>query len=618
MKKHQLLIVFAFCLATLLATAQNDTVVFSARGGFYDDTFSLELYNAYSQNHIRYTVNGNRPTAQSPLYTEPLLLDTSLYSKSDIYTIQVALDELFYLPDSVNHCIVIRAAVFDENDSCVSNVTTQSYFIRALEGDTHGLPAVSISADSLELFGFERGILVPGATFDSLFPTTTGNYWMRGREWERVINVEYYDYQDNGGINQTCGVRTHGNRARLHHQKGLKIYAREEYGKKRFKHQFFEESPLKSFKHLVLKPYSTLFPFSGIQDWICGRMALGIGLEAGLCRPVCLFINGEFWGIYFLQEKMDERFLEDHFDIDIEHCNIISNWHELECGRIEPFQEMMDWLETADLSTEENYHHINELVDIDNFIDYIILETFIANNDWPGNNSRCWQMDGGKWRWIFFDGDAALNNNSVDPFGNPIPLDVFGNATYSGDYTWPASRESTLLFRRLFENWDFYLKFDHRLRELCQTSFLYENTVVHYLQIFGLLAPMIEAQSFRYGNPSSEPYWLYACMLTDDFLKNRVDSYLAEWETFWNVPEYTESESLYCYPNPSSGELHLCIPTELSGNNEIAIYDLLGRKVFSQAFPQTREFIEITINPALSPGVYILKMNGLTQRIVRY
>ena len=48
--------------------AQNDTVVFSARGGFYDEVFSLELYHAQPQNHIRYTTNGNRPTAQSPLY----------------------------------------------------------------------------------------------------------------------------------------------------------------------------------------------------------------------------------------------------------------------------------------------------------------------------------------------------------------------------------------------------------------------------------------------------------------------------------------------------------------------------------------------------------------------
>ena len=113
-------------------------------------------------------------------------------------------------------------------------------FIKALGCDTHGLPVVSICADSLDLFGFEQGILVPGIHFDSLNPEISGNYFQKGREWERVSNVEFYDYSDNGGINQICGLRTHGNRARRQPQKGLKIYARQEYGNKHFHHQFFE------------------------------------------------------------------------------------------------------------------------------------------------------------------------------------------------------------------------------------------------------------------------------------------------------------------------------------------------------------------------------------------
>ena len=68
------------------AKAQNDTVLFSAKGGFYEEVLQLELFNYYPQNHIRYTTNGTRPTAKSQLYEEPLLLDTSKYSKSDIYT----------------------------------------------------------------------------------------------------------------------------------------------------------------------------------------------------------------------------------------------------------------------------------------------------------------------------------------------------------------------------------------------------------------------------------------------------------------------------------------------------------------------------------------------------
>ena len=179
----------------------------------------------------------------------------------------------------------------------------------------------------LDLFDYERGIFVLGINYYPQYPEITGNYYMKGREWERAINVEFYEATDNSGINQTCGLRTHGNRARKMPQKGLKIYAREEYGKKRFQHKFFETTPISSFKHLLIKPFSTLYPYSGIQDYVCSQMAIGMGLESGHSRPVVLFINGEYWGVYFLQEKMDERYLEDHFGIDIEHVNIINAWN---------------------------------------------------------------------------------------------------------------------------------------------------------------------------------------------------------------------------------------------------------------------------------------------------
>ena len=107
------------------------TVTFSAAGGFYDASFELGLQcnGAYQ---IRYTTNGNNPTGTSALYESPLALDEALYSKSDIYTIQTACDELFFAPETVRHCITLRAAAFDEAGNRVGPVATQSYFIRSL------------------------------------------------------------------------------------------------------------------------------------------------------------------------------------------------------------------------------------------------------------------------------------------------------------------------------------------------------------------------------------------------------------------------------------------------------------------------------------------------------
>ena len=620
------LLVWFFVFAFVSAKAQNDTVVFSASGGFYEEVFALQLANTNPQNHIRYTVNGNRPTAQSPLYVSPILLNESNYSKSNIYTIQISPDNLVFIPDSIQHCLVIRAAAFDENDSCVSAVTTNSYFIRALGCDTHGLPAVSLCADSLDLFDYERGIMVPGVFFDPTNPQLSGNYYQKGIEWERLVNVEYRDCANNGGINQACGLRAHGNRARRQPQKGLKIYAREEYGEKRFKYTFFEDCPYNNFKHLVLKSFSTLYPNTSIQDYICGQTALDMDLEAGQSRPVVLFLNGEYWGIYFLQEKMDERFLEDHFNLDIEHCNIVGNWIGVaehggpidnEGNNVE-FTELMDWLDTTDLSKTRNYQRLGALIDIDNFIDYIIFETFVANNDWPANNMRCWKMDRGRWRWMFFDGDAAFNSYGIDPYGNPTTLDVFGNATYTGSYTWPSSERATRLFRKCLENDGFVSRFESRLSELCRDVLNYENMSRYYRHVKEMLSHEIDNQSFRFDNPDSFGFWSWACTLTDDFLANRQETYTFEWSSFMGLDEYDALRSFFCYPNPSSDEIHILVDAEYQGNEELAIYDMMGRKVFAQACHLLEGESHIIISPSLSAGVYVLRVGCNTQRIVRY
>lgn len=598
-----------FLIVPLLGWAQNDTVVFSSPGGFYADVFSLELYNAHSQNHIRYTTNGNRPTAQSQRYTEPLVLDEHLYSKSDIYTIQISPEEFIFIPDSIRHCIVIRAAVFDENDSCISPVATNSYFIRTLGCDTHGLPAISLCADSLDLFDYERGIMVPGITYDPLNPNYSGNYCMGGKAWERLCNVEFYEL-DNQGINQEAGLRTHGKSSRLFSQKGLKIYAREEYGKKRFKHEFFETIPHNSFKHLVLKPFSSTWNGGGCCDYLCNHFAQSLNVESLASRPFVLFINGEYWGVYFLGEKPDERYLEDHFNINLEQVNIIGDWYgHNECGSSDNFNALFDWMEQADLRNQDEYAFASQRIDIENFIDYQIFEIFTYNLDWPANNVRFWQQGDGKFRWIFFDGDGCLQ---IQDFA------AFANATYEGDDLYPSSKRATLFFRKLLENPDFKSQFVSRFAELVGTHLSYASTKPVFDHIKDLLEDEVNNQVERFHKPSSFDSWLgYSMYEVNRFLELQPDRINDSLKNFIYINEY-ESLVFQCYPNPSSQEIHLHLDAQAFSANEIAIYNLMGQKVFSMPCLFTSGTNEITLHPDLAPGVYLLNLGRQTHRIVRY
>ena len=523
-----------------LLPAQEERVLFSAPGGFYDNSFTLTLSCLYPNHHIRYTTNGNQPTATSVRFEAPLFLDGHLFSTSNIHTIPIAPEGQMFYPETVEQCIVIRAAVFDDNDSCVSPTATNSYFIQSLGNDSHGLPVISICADSLDLFSYDYGIMVPGTHFDPANPQWTGNYYKTGKAWERVSNVEFYE-TDNTGINQIAGLRTHGGNGRRYQQKSLKIYAREEYGKKRFKHPFFESIPNNNFKHLVLKPFSSSWTPAGMEDHICSAIARQLRLETLASRPAILFLNGTYWGIYFIHEKADERFLEDHFDVDLDDCDIVGNWHKLcEYGNADDFFETMNHLEFADLTDPMEYQRLEHDFDLESFIDYQILELFLANTDWPSNNMRCWREGNGKWRWIFYDGDACLKAETFD---------VFANATYIGSETWPSCTRATLLFRRLMANESFRQRFQDRCLELLDTHLHDRSTREPLIETQNRIQEEILSQSKRFNFPENLPAWQQACRNINDFLQRRPESFKKMLERYMQSAPWMWEEWI-CYAEP--------------------------------------------------------------------
>lgn len=581
---------------------------FSVPGGFYEESPMLEIYPFYQQHHIRYTINGNRPTAQSRLYTEPLLLDESLYSTSDIYTIQISPDYLVYVPDSVQHCIVIRAAVFDQNENCISEIATNSYFIHSLGCDTHGMPAVSLCADSLDLFDYERGIFVPGVHFNSLNEDWTGNYYQTGDAWERPSNVEFYEL-NNQGINQQAGLRTHGGNGRRFQQKCVKIYAREAYGKKRFEHRFFENLPNESFKHLVLKPFAASWSKTGANDHLCNEIAAQLNVETLASRPVVVYLNGEYWGVYYIHERPDERYLEDRFGVDIDNVNLISNWAGLcDNGSNAHFLDLFDWFQNADLTDPDNYAYAASKIDIDNFIDYQIFELYSENTDWPANNMRCWQEGDGRWRWIFYDGDACLRW---------LTYNAFDNAVYEGDETWPSSTKATLFFRRLLENPTFKNQFSDRFYELLDTAFDYSVTGPMYTAIRATLEPEIPFQSNRFNYPESVEEWETDNEHLNWFLLRRTENILEPLNTFLGGPEIPQISVLQCIPNPTTGALRVVFDAECSSISEIAVFDMVGHKVFSYSCYFNRGSNEINLNLNTAPGIYVLRIADKTAKVVK-
>ena len=149
---------------------------------------------------------------------------------------------------------MLRAAVFTNDDQLVSEVFTNSYFIASI-GKKHELPIISLVVSPDDLFNHEEGLMVPGVHWDEDNPFWTGNYYMRNDDlWEKPVYVSFFEPDGSVGFKQNAGLRTHGGNSRRLLQKGLKIYARDEYGEDKFDYQLFESRETSSFKRLVLGP----------------------------------------------------------------------------------------------------------------------------------------------------------------------------------------------------------------------------------------------------------------------------------------------------------------------------------------------------------------------------
>ena len=606
--KNRIASLLLLLLVALPHIVPSQNVVFSASGGFYEKPFPLTLSCPDESLTIHYTINGNTPTVSDLTYNSPLLLDESLYSQSHIYTIFNCPGEKWFLPDTIQQCIVIRAAAFDALGQRKGKVSTNTYLIQSLGCDTHGLPVVSLCADSLDLFSFSRGIFVPGAWQSSSLPQWTGNYFCKGREWERCCNVEFYEL-DNRGINQQAGLRTHGGASRRFQQKGLKLYAREEYGKKRFKHHFFDDAPIENVKHLTLKPFRcSNWLQIGLNDALAHRVARRMDMDVLGTRATVMFLNGEYWGIYYLEEATDERYLEDHYDVDPDSCNIIKNWNTLDNGDDAEWQELYDWLEDADVSLPENYDYLCSKIDMHNFIDYLVFELYSANVDWPANNVRCWQAEDRKWRWFFFDGDGCFFRD----------WDVFANIIDTSDNLGPSNATSTLFYRRLLRNEEFVTALRSRFGELMATRLNYGHTGPVLDALRAEIEDEVPNQSYRFHFPINISRWSADLEVIDAFLRGRNERMNEQIEAFMNVFSDEEMVSFACYPNPFSNEIHISIDADAFGANEIAIYDMLGRKVFAMPLQSENANPIITFNPHLNAGVYVLRIGKLTQKIVKY
>ena len=592
-------ILYILTVALLPIVAQGQ-VTFSHPGGFYTDTFSLSMTMAEPTCTIHYTLNGCVPTADDPQYTEPLPMSTELYSRSELYRIVASPRHIWHSPDSVEHAIVVRAALFDSQGQRCSKVTTATYFIDTLLGRHISLPVVSLCVDSAALFDHDTGIYVPGALYDSLNWEITGNYCQHGREWERWASFTFYNH-DSTSISQTCGLRIRGASQRLKRQKSFSLYSRAEYGAKKFNYRFFVNRSQTSYKRLALRGWDATYGWddTGVNDWLCQKIADSLLCDNLASRPVALFINGEYWGIYFLSEKADEHYIEEHHGVDHDDVDLLSWWDgTVESGSADRWQSLWEWFADADLTTDDNYRYLADKIDMDAIIDYIIAEVFVSNVDWPGNNLRFWSTPETKWRWIFYDADAALSLYRPNS-------EILGYLTCDDStMTYPSSPYATLLFRQLLSNAEFRNKAIERFHHLASTAFAYGRTRCLLDTILDLVEAEVPHQQARFDNGITLEIWRTRIDYIYNYLEQKAISMPTDFADHVGINS-TEQPFTRIFPNPTKGQAMLYLGTA-TGDITIGIYDIYGHT----AGTINSNGQSCLVLPTLPRGVYLIHVGN--------
>ena len=426
---------------------------FSCESGFYDKEFDLTLEINDSSKNIHYTTDGSTPTNKSEIFSESIRIkDRTKDEKVLTFIDGISPDQ--YTPDgNLPMGTVIRAAAFDKN-GVSGPVVTNTYFVGINRSEKYSDAAViSLVTDADNLFDYEKGIYVFGKAFDDwkeqvdISTVNTweyeGNYSQKGKEWERPVNFELMEPDGSVGFEQQFGARIMGTATRTYIQKSFRLYSRDEYGNKNIDYALIpgvskendDTQELKKYKTFLLRNGGNDCDYTKIRDPFIQKLFSDRDYTTQGSRPAVVFINGEYWGLYSIQEDYSDNYLQYNYDIDKNDVVMIKRG-ELEEGLPEDselYSELVD-LYSADLSDDKNYQKLCDVFDVQSSIDYFCTLLLTANEDCIfnyDNNWRIWRSrsvtdnpyQDGKWRFMLYDTEFSLglykdgmnaNDNSIE------------------------------------------------------------------------------------------------------------------------------------------------------------------------------------------------------------
>jgi len=493
---------------------------FLSDGGFYAASQAIELTSYNESAMIRFTLDGSKPNITSEVYNGPIIIDSTT---------------------------VIRAQVF-EDSILPSPIKTETYFIN----EEFTLPVISMATDPVYLWNEEIGIHVAGINGNYGCDETYSNY---NQDWERPISFEYYNIDEDLGFKFNAGIKIFGGCSRGHAQKSLAIYAKNKYDTDIINYQLFNDKLINQFKSFILRnsgsdwSHSEYYPGTMLRDGMMQSLVINqMDIDYQAYQPAIIFLNGMYWGILNIREKLNGDYLESNHDVDADNVDIIKRNVTVYAGDAEHFYSLLSFIESDGTTLNENYQYIKTQMEVNEYINYQISEIYFANKDWPGNNIKYWRpkTETGKWRWILTDTDAGF-----DLYDSSFSHNTFENAS-----TWNGSVDCILaqncgenddmeiyLFKKLLENSEFQNDFINRFAFYLNTTFQ-PNRVINIINSLNIN------------------------------IEQEMQRHLAKWGDVVTITDWENNVEIlreFAFERPSYVRQHIIDYFELNGTSELII-----------------------------------------------
>lgn len=626
---------------------QPITVSMSAGSGIYAEAFTLTLTSEGAKT-IYYTLDGSDPKTSSTRaeYTDgitikdrskeanyvsavdPLLFDNANVkwkkrTKSYTTTRKAPADT------DVDKGTVVKAVAVDANGN-FGTVETNTYFVGTVamhiknaqkSAQAAGIPlsVMSISMNYEDLFDYEKGIYVKGKIFDEAVakyleenPKATtdmmndqarrlpANYNQKGKDWERNAHIDYFETDGTTldcQLQQDCGIRIQGNYSRSDLMKGLRLYARADYGKKNFKYPFFENAKddsgktITKHKKLVLRNGGN-YAFAGTKynDAYWQSMLSDLDCETQGSRACVVYIDGEYWGLYILQQDFDDSYFEETHGVNKDSVVVYKAsdadadeeyGYKLDEGTLPDgetdvnyfYRDLMNFFaEHKNLKNDADYEAFCKLVDPQSVMDFFAAQVWINNKwDWPGKNWSMWRTTtvdpnnayaDGRFRFCLYDLDFGGCGGSGEAYANTIRDDNYNtNVDAKGNYyndrgllgqnLKEAMNPSIQCFIMLMSNEKFRNAYKQELLDLSKKNFESSKATTVLTQFKNTYEPLFAQYYTRYNwsNDTTNGYAGYNSLKS--FVEQRPNG-IAQMNTWIdNFYKTGKDEEVIVIPSPS-------------------------------------------------------------------